>query len=268
MFVLPSGWFDNGFTDPVSGADSSIFGSVKPGKVFQSNNAFLYATSGVSGVIADSNQVLLAQLTTRGKIYFELNLTLNDSLGNTFTYVARNGADSASPGVFLSPSLIYPPVCGCNDPNFMEYNPRFACLDSSACKTRIVLGCMDPLACNFDPTANVNVPQLCCYPGLCADRDISVVCPQLGIKSFALNPTFNLYPNPAKSELTVKFTAAANEQLSYALYNTLGEIVWDTRKINPGTNEVRTDLGDLPAGLYFFRLLSDSHSVVKSFIKE
>jgi len=41
------------------------------------------------------------------------------------------------------------------------------------------------MACNYDPNANFNIPELCCYPGLCGDRDIAVVCPQLSSEVFS-----------------------------------------------------------------------------------
>ncbi|MFZ4546740.1 MAG: hypothetical protein ACOYN4_04865, partial [Bacteroidales bacterium] len=169
---VESNWVNHGFIDMVSGEDSTIFGSVKSGTEFLSNDAFL-TNSGVMGVEPDSNQVLVAQLTTKGEISFELNIQVFDpDIDNTYRsfYVAK-GVDTINTGektiTKVSSFLKYPADCGCNDPNFLEYDKKHVCSAMNSCKTRIVLGCTDVNACNYDPNANYNVQYLCCYPGKC-----------------------------------------------------------------------------------------------------
>ena len=45
---------------------------------------------------------------------------------------------------------------GCGDPLYLEYSASVTCSDTSACITLIVNGCMDPTACNYIITANVD----------------------------------------------------------------------------------------------------------------
>jgi hypothetical protein len=69
-----SQWSDVGFKDGLN-IDTTVFGSVKIGSEFIStSDAYLQQSGGVSGFNSDSNSVLIAQLTTKGAIEFEINL--------------------------------------------------------------------------------------------------------------------------------------------------------------------------------------------------
>lgn len=264
MVAVPTGWLNGGIIS-ISGFDSTIFGSNKPGTEFSSNNMYL-ANSGVSGVIPDSNQVLIAQLTTKGKISFELNLEIADAAGVLYKYVANAGVDSAT--TVLAPFLKYPPVCGCTDANYVEYNKNFACFDPTACKTQVVLGCTDPQACNYDPKANKNIAEMCCYPGLCADRDISVVCPALAVKELKGEIHFDLYPSPAHDLLSVKIAAPDNSKMIYSMYDAVGSLILEKNtSISSAENLDQFDISDLANGMYLFRVSFPTSTVSKKFVK-
>ncbi len=266
MTILPSNWLDNGILD-LKGNDSTIFGSLKKGNQFTSKNAFLQ-NDGVMGVNKDSNQVLIAQLTTRGKIYFTLNMEIIDSKGSIFEYVAKKGADSLTPGVIQSPYLNYPVPCGCTDPNYMEYSTSFGCLDVSACKTMLVLGCMDTMACNYDPKANIKVSSFCCYPGFCNNRDIALVCPKLAIKELNAGFNFDLFPDPAQDQLMVKTFPTGNQEVVYSIYDSFGQLLLEKNIGALQTNDIKQiDVSTLASGLYLFRLSVDKNYSTKKFIK-
>ncbi len=150
MPTAPTAWADYGINDITSNVDSTIFGSAKINNEFISNNAGLQ-NSGVCGVNPDSNYVLVAQLTTTGEISFEINLEIeeNDDVGTRIIKYVANG-DSLSSDERISPYLKYPRACGCTDPQYLEYNPSYACMVSDSCRTQIIFGCMDTLACNYD----------------------------------------------------------------------------------------------------------------------
>jgi len=268
---VESNWLNYGFIDLVSGEDSTIFGSLKAGSEFASNNAFL-SNNGVMGVNADSNQVLVAQLTTKGEISFELNVQIFDPNADAAyrsCYVAK-GIDSTYSNenkiVKVSPYLKYPPACGCNDPNFLEYNKKYVCSTMDSCKTRIVLGCTDENACNYNPEANYNVQYLCCYPGKCYDRDISLACPSDG------EPILNLqvYPNPAESRITIEASSNIdNKETMYIVYNYFGNIVLEKKMgIINGKIYDELDLSGFDPGLYLVRLFSGNASDSRMFIKK
>jgi len=216
---VPTGWFSSGVTNFVSGADSTIFGSIQVGTEFNSNG-FELRNSGVVGVIPDSNQVLIAQLTTTGDISFKLNLEIIASINGeevTFKYVGSDSVLLADET--YNPYMIYPLECGCNDPDYLEYSPTFGCLAPGTCITPVVIGCMDTMACNFDSNANFNVQGLCCYPGSCNGRDIAEVCPDQQGNDFFIE----VYPNPSDDEFYLNvYSGMSDYPVNYKIYNSYG----------------------------------------------
>lgn len=263
-------WTTNGFViNPFTEfeQDTTIFGSIKPQKSFESNNC-IYKVNGnaVSGVNRDSNQVLIAQLTTRGSISFEINLEVEEVDYNGSSKITKyvavdngNLAEDEKANGFLR----YPFICGCLDPDYIEYNDMYACNDQSLCKTLKVYGCKDPLACNYDPKANISIPELCCYPGYCNDRDISIVCP-------ALNeiPQVYLYPNPTSGIVTLKIDAVKNKAVSYSIINGNGTTMFDKDlgEISLSVNE-SIDASTFDAGVYQIKVTigdkTDTFKLVK-----
>lgn len=260
MVNLPSSWGDYGIIS--SGIDSTIFGSVVKGTQFISNNAGLQ-NSGVMGVVPDSNQVLVAQLTTKGNISFELNVEVEEPATPTpkiVKYVAN--ADTLLPGEFLNPFLKYPQACGCKDPNYLEYSPKYSCSISDSCKTHIIFGCTDSMACNYDPKANFNIPSLCCYPGYCNDRNLSVVCPLIN------SIHFGLYPNPAQERVTLQVISTDNEDAKYTIYDSFGRVVNEKNiSVVSGNSDLQIDISKLATGFYMFRLFLGNSSENKIFFK-
>ncbi len=224
MVTIPTSWTHFGVLDFTTGNDSTIFGSLQISNEFTSNNFFL-ANTGVSGVIADSNQVLVAQLTTTGELSFQLNIEVdvwNGSSMETIRYVSSN--DTILSGEVFNPYLIYPSTCGCNNSNYLEFDPNVACLEPGTCITPIIIGCMDTMACNYDAAVNVNMPNLCCYPGKCNNRDIAIVCPALRGENFE----FLVYPNPTSENFFLDvYSGMANEAIQVEVFNTFGVKVYD-----------------------------------------
>ncbi len=263
-------WIIDGILDPNTADDSTIFGSLnKFATAFNSNglDVSFANTKGVSGAIADSNQVLIAQLTTKGKLSFELNLEILAKNGKVFTYVA-NGKDTVNNDSSLivkhSPFLTYPTSCGCQDPHYLEYSNSYICPEPTACKTRIVCGCTDTMACNYDPNANVNIPKLCCYPGYCNDRDISIVCP-------GINNTLELsfYPNPAEEYITLQIAGNhEDKEVKYSIFDSYGLLKTEKKLSNSsGLVIERVDVSTYSAGLYWIRVSIGNTTTSKLFMK-
>jgi len=61
------------------------------------------------------------------------------------------------------PCYVAPPVAGCTDDDYVEYNP-LATIDDSSCSTLHIYGCTDSASWNYDPNATINdiVPD-CSY---------------------------------------------------------------------------------------------------------
>ncbi len=260
----PDTWLDNGVKDFFSGNDSTIFGSLVPKSIFSSNNFYLQ-NSGVQGVIPDSNQILVAQLTTLGELSFEFNIEISALIDGVPTIIKYVADDSilASDEVY-SPFLKYPFDCGCNDANYLEYDASFACLAPGSCITPVVLGCMDPMSCNYDPNANISVPELCCYPGSCGDRDIAIVCPALMGDKF----DFEIAPNPTNDFITLNVASGIESKISYIVYNSFGVIVTqkETTSENLLVNE-KIDMTNANAGLYLIKVVVGNQFQTKLFMK-
>ncbi len=266
MAVIPNGYYENGVADQF-GNDSTIFGSLKKGSIFSSKQ-FAMQNSGVMGVNRDSNQVLIAQLTTKGKISFALNVEIEDKNGSVFSYVAKNGADSLAEGIIQKPFLNFPIPCGCTDPDYYEFSDAYGCSDSTACQTKLVAGCTDSMACNFDSKANISISSFCCYPGSCSARDISTVCPKLELKELNSPELFDLFPNPAEDQLTVKTFSSTGKEIKFSIYNAYGQLILEKNigMIQTGSIQ-QIDVSALPGGLYLFCMSADKNYSTIKFIK-
>lgn len=263
-----SQWLDDGFKD-INGDDSTVFGSFNQGNKFISNNCFLKQNSGVVGDAA-GNKVLVAQVTTRGELSFALNVVVEEP-GNPLpvevTYVAALAAGEVSSALLqVSPWLTYPTACGCRDPRYIEYNAAFACDNADSCKHPVVFGCMDTLACNYNPQANYNIQSLCCYPGSCSDRNIEIICPVLSSQRNRIESSM-LYPNPANNFIVWSMPAGAEAETGYTIYNTLGvDVMHGITGKRATAFENTIDLSGLPLGLYSIRLFAGDAFIVKKFI--
>jgi len=262
----PQGWQSVGFKK--NNKDSTIFGSLKVENQFISDSSYI-SCYGVSGVKPNSNKVLIAQLTTNGELSFKLNIEVMDANDKYFSYVADSVLGDFKNGNIYNRYLTYPrlKVCGCNNPDYMEYKPisEMDCIDNALCVTKIKYGCGDPYACNYDPTATYTVPSLCCYPGSCANRDISKVCPDLGgnVKAKVL-----LYPNPVKDQVTLEINDDSNSETRIEMYNSYGsKVMIKNLGVVSGTVTSPIDVSGLENGMYLVRFFVGDHYESKTFIK-
>ena len=266
MTVTPNSWSEVGVVDFTSGNDSTIFGSLVPKKEFISTG-FELRNSGVTGVNLDSNQIIIAQLTTKGDLSFKLNLEIEQLINGLPTlvkYVAKDTLLVA--GEIFNPFLSYPQSCGCDDPDFLEYNSSFVCYLEGSCQTPVKIGCMDTLACNYDPAVNINVEELCCYPGFCADRNIEEVCPSLMGNDFDMN----LYPNPTSGDITMNLISGNACNWNYEVYNTYGSVKL-SGSFTTTESELNVvlplDLSNIDLGMYRLKVSNGDLSKHKLFIK-
>jgi hypothetical protein len=263
-------WVDAGFRDALNGGnDTTVFGSVNTGSHFISNSAYLQQNSGVSGISQVNNKVLVAQLTTKGELSFELNVLVVDAAGNEVYYIAK-GRDTSftqqGTGAQIvqkvSAFLSYPPTCGCRDANYLEFSNMYACDNTDSCHHLIVFGCMDTMACNYNPNANYNIGSLCCYPGYCNDRDISVVCES------NTHHRFSFQPNPVQHTATIQITLDKEVESKYVIYDSRGTVVFEKELgMISGLITERVDLAALENGLYLFRFLAGDYTETKKILK-
>jgi len=243
--------------------DTTIFGKLVPQKEFIST-AFTLSNSGVTGVNPDSNQVIIAQLTTKGDLSFKINLELLELKNGVPTLVKYVAKDTLLDGAFFSPFLSYPQSCGCNDPDFLEYSSSYVCYLEGSCQTLVKIGCMDSMACNYDPEVNLNIENLCCYPGKCNNRDIAVVCPELRGDSFE----FLLHPNPVNETLYLDVYSGFLAPITYTIFNTFGVKIIE-KTLDPAliiTGEA-IETSSLDYGLYHIQVEIGNIVLTQLFIK-
>ncbi len=247
----------------IYGNDSTIFGSLLDNKAFSSNALDVFSFEGITGT-GPHNMVLVSQVTTKGNLVFELNIEVLISGNQRIKYVAKKAPSDDTEGIVYSSYLSYPPSCGCTDPNYLEYR-NTTCSISDSCKTLAVAGCMDPNACNYDPNANISVPSLCCYPGKCANRDISLVCPDLGLKSKSLL----IYPNPAEDLVTISMESEISGESLISFYNCYGKLL-KCLKIQSFDNKIskQIDVSDFGPGIYYVKLTCGENHYSEMFIKK
>jgi hypothetical protein len=260
----PNNWFNSGVLDFLSGADSTIFGSLVPQNSFESE-IFELSCSGVQGTVADSNQVIIAQLTTLGELAFSINITVEELVNGVPTVVNYVSQDTLlGANEKYNPFLSYPYSCGCNNPNYLEYNSSFVCLEEGSCVTPIVFGCMDSLACNYDPAVNISVEALCCYPGSCAGRNIEEVCPSLMGNDFDVN----VYPNPTENNLTLSIISGLEGIWNYDIYSSYGSNMKSGSISTPDLNiVVPLETSELVPGIYQIKVSNGVMSKHQLFIK-
>ncbi len=230
--------------------DSSIFSHYALDSAFYSNDFRLIYNSGVAGVNAgESNYVLIAQLTSLGDISMKLNAVIRTAGGDDIRYVSTDTLTTTS--IVFSADLNYPPACGCTDPNYLEYSPDYACLIDGSCITPKVIGCTDTMACNYDTSANFNVPNLCCYPGFCQDRDLEEVCPHIKGESFDID----VFPNPAEQYATLQIISGVEGDTEIDITNYNGVTLYSERLSSPALNlSKRIDIASWAPGVYHVRV--------------
>ncbi len=248
--------------------DGNAFGAVLDTNVF--DNDFCELVSGSSGIVGpqpDSNQILIAQLTTTGTLSFELNIEIKDATGKPINYVASTTRPLTNDTI-LSPILKYPAACGCKDPNYLEYSNTFSCSLPGACITPLVLGCMDTNACNYNPNANFNISQLCCYVGFCNDRNLAVVCPDV-VNERIMRKGFLLFPNQVENEVNVEFDSEEIGEAKYEIYNTFGRKMFTTSdEVKISQINKKINIETIEKGIYLFRLTKGNNISNQLFIKK
>jgi hypothetical protein len=246
-------------TDP----DSAFFDSTLTSG-FRSN-AFIMgcSTPGVKGPTAD-NRILIAQITTAGELTFALNIEVEKADGTVLKLVSSDSillADETANGL-----LVYPPVCGCTDPNFLEYDPNAGC-DDGSCQTTIIFGCLDTIACNFDPLANFNVSALCCYgPDSCNGLDVTILCPDVSVNEGAIRESTRLYPNPSEDVVHVVPADHGQRSTVITIMDALGRRVLQAAP-SRGPAQVDITLDALAPGAYLMIIRMDDHLETHRLVK-
>ena len=111
--------------------------------------------AGFELIITDSYGDGMAGSTSGGTL--DGMVVIYDCLGDTIWWMDNPGfGTTLYSGVqFGVPCLSAPPVYGCIDDDYQEFNP-LATVDDSTCVNLHIYGCTDVTAFNYDPTATIN----------------------------------------------------------------------------------------------------------------
>lgn len=67
---------------------------------------------------------------------------------------------------------------------------------------------------------------------------------------------FSVYPNPATSQLNIKYTGMNGSNITFELVNMVGNKVY-SKKLESKSADLKLDISTLPRGVYFYILKSD-----------
>jgi hypothetical protein len=138
----------------------------------------------------------------------------------------------------------------CDKPLLKKFIRKYGDQDG-ACQTPVVFGCMDTLACNYDPQANFQIDNLCCYPGFCQERDLEEVCPQLKGESF----DFKIFPNPVTDQTFIQVISGVTSDLEILVTDYNGLVIYSDRIVQAPLNySTQLDFSDKPSGIYLVRV--------------
>lgn len=246
------------YVDAVFGTetDSSFFSS----SYFESLT--IRSNQGMFGS-GESNQILLAQLTTAGELSFQFNLILFVPGEGQVRVVASD--ENLQPGEVVSAFLKYPPECGCTDPDYVEFDPAAPC-DNGSCQELIIFGCTDTTACNYSEDANTNVQSLCCY-GIddCGELDPLLACPSLSTE-FQNAERLKVYPNPVNHRLQIDLgNTESFQEGTLVIYNSSGSRIIQ-QKILPNKPVQNIDMSRLANGIYQLVIYTDQEVLKRKII--
>ena len=132
------------------------------------SNGVVYAQSVTYAGNPDYATIVVPVCIPKGELIFTIYDSYGDGLngslwqGQDGSYFVKQCNDTLVYGtnpafgndtshVFVSDSC--PPILGCTDDDYVEWNP-FATVDDGSCQTLKVYGCTDPTMFNYDPNAN------------------------------------------------------------------------------------------------------------------
>ena len=96
------------------------------------------------------------------------------------------------------------------------------------------------------------------------DMFIAKLSTTTGIEESAFDAGIKIYPNPTSGFINIDLKNILGKNISFELYNMLGEILEKQSLIN---NETQVQL-NVPAGMYFVRLYSDNNVTTQKIIVE
>ena len=87
-----------------------------------------------------------------------------------------------------------------------------------------------------------------------------------GIENSDLVDKMSVYPNPNNGQFTIKLNSLRKSEISFSLYNLLGQEVWTEKHlISFGSHEFNID-SKLNTGIYLLKIESDSERIIRTLV--
>ena len=142
------------------------------------SNGVVVSSGGNYSASPDYSSITIPVCIPKG----ELNFTIYDSYGDGLNGALWQGQDGSYYVVQCKDTLVFgtdaafgfdtthafvsdscPPILGCTDNDYVEWNP-FADVDDGSCQTLKIFGCLDSTMFNYDPNANtMDLIDTCVY---------------------------------------------------------------------------------------------------------
>ena len=124
---------------------------------------------------------------------------------------------------------------------------------------------------NQEMTLEVTYSSSTIEEGTWAEGAISVIGSvdymATGIGEQPVTTSLNVYPNPTRGQLTLEFTGQATLDGQILIANANGQVVLEQeiRRVQSGS-KIQIDLGSMPQGVYYLRLVSPSMTKVEKIV--
>ncbi len=106
-----------------------------------------------------------------------------------------------------------------------------------------------------------------CGNGSFSDSLVVVVSNPTGITNNSANNRLTVWPNPSTGVFTVSITPENREKLIFSIVNQLGQTVLNRKyEGKTGTIQIKADLSDYPAGLYFVIVSGQNTTLMKKIV--
>ncbi|MBS1779142.1 MAG: T9SS type A sorting domain-containing protein [Bacteroidetes bacterium] len=117
---------------------------------------------------------------------------------------------------------------------------------------------------------NTAIPSVIFYDGAHIDMGVKVTCPTCvpasvpNVNSNVINA--NAYPNPATSEVSIKFGLKQAANTNVSIMNTVGQIIATQNAGNVNTGSVTFSTANLANGLYFYTIEANGQRTTNRFV--
>jgi|GEM_PF-2209462 len=267
----------------VNAVDTTSIGYLNPsfGGVIGIGGSFEWTT--LAGTVVGTTAAITVNPTTTTSYvvsYTDGVCTTRDTVVVTVTLPAPDAGISRivspTPGSSIStPQTIVAVVKNYGQVPVTGFDVSYTITPSGVTRTNTILATIAPgdslqhtFTDTWTPTTGGNY-TICAYTLLTNDANrsndtscVAVISP-VSVESLALIGS-NLYPNPARDEVTISFSeSVANAKVT--IVDGVGRLV-HTFTVEAGINEMKVDVSALSAGIYSYRLESDSKIAFGKFV--